>query len=71
MAFAVRLRELRETKGLLQRELAELVGMSQSTVARWEAGDREPTLQTLPQLADVLGTSIDDLVRTTETALPN
>ena len=37
-----RLRALRESWGLSQREFAVLLGLGSGTVNRWEAGDREP-----------------------------
>ena len=40
-----RLREIRKEKGLLQREVAEAVGISPSTYANYEQGTREPPIQ--------------------------
>ena len=41
--FAERLIQLRTSKGVSQRALAERLGLNPSTVARWEAGRRMPT----------------------------
>lgn len=60
--FAVILKQLRVEKGLNQSELAERIGMSPSAINLMEAGQRKPSLSTLQDLADVLGTSIDYLV---------
>src|SRR5579872_1832895 len=40
--FPERLKELRQEKGLTQKELAERAGVSPRAVAKWEQGDREP-----------------------------
>ena len=48
------LRETRAKVGLTQRELADLVGTSQSAVAAIESGQSNPTLQTVIRMADEL-----------------
>lgn len=40
----------RKRAGLTQAELAWRVGTTQSAVARWEAGDRDPGFETLQRL---------------------
>jgi HTH-type transcriptional regulator / antitoxin HipB len=52
-------RSLREARGLSQRELAELMGTTQSAIARLEAGGSRPSLATLERLAHALGTTIE------------
>jgi transcriptional regulator with XRE-family HTH domain len=46
--------ERRLAKGLSQRELAELVGTTQSAIARLERGGRPPRIDTLLNIADAL-----------------
>lgn len=41
-------------RGLTQRAMAEKLGVKQSALARWEAGETLPTLTTLYRLAQVL-----------------
>lgn len=53
----------RNAMGLSQQKLAEELGVSQSTVAMWETGDRRPRSTQLPKLAQVLGCTIDELFR--------
>ena len=44
----------RAERGLSQRELAELVGTTQSAIARLERGGRPPRIDTLLNIADAL-----------------
>jgi len=44
----------RTARNLSQRELAELVGTTQSAIARLEAGGRPPRIDTLLKIADAL-----------------
>jgi HTH-type transcriptional regulator/antitoxin HipB len=53
---AVRLR--RAELGISQTELGRRAGMTQSAVARFEAGGTVPTLPLLDRLADALGLSL-------------
>ena len=56
------IRDLRTERGLTQAQLARALGLkSQSTVAMWENGHRNVPSTILPQLADLLGCSIDEL----------
>jgi ribosome-binding protein aMBF1 (putative translation factor) len=48
-------RRQREAAGLTQQQLADRAGMTQSVVARLEAGGTEPTLATLDRVARARG----------------
>lgn len=52
--LAMEVRALREARGLSQRELAELIGTTQSAIARLEGGNVSPSLPTLDKIADAL-----------------
>jgi predicted transcriptional regulator len=52
--IADRVAEQRTAKGLSQRELAELVGTTQSAITRLERGGRPPRIDTLLNIADAL-----------------
>ena len=56
--LAIELRALREKKGLSQRQLAELVGTTQSAIARLEGGRISPSLPTLDRIAAALGAEV-------------
>ncbi|GAA0952365.1 helix-turn-helix transcriptional regulator [Nonomuraea longicatena] len=52
-------REIRETRGWSQRELAERADMTQSAVARFEAGGTVPTLPVLERLARAMDADLE------------
>lgn len=52
-------RALRENVGWSQSQLAEAAGMTQSAVARFEAGGTIPTLPILGRLARALGMELE------------
>ncbi|MFE1439831.1 helix-turn-helix domain-containing protein [Streptomyces sp. NPDC058739] len=56
-----RVRAVRRGKDLHQKELAEMVGVSAPTVARWESGQDFPKGEKLPAIAAALGQSLDVL----------
>ena len=56
-----RLRELRQSRGLSQRELGELAGVSSGTVYRLENGLRGAYPGTIRKLAAALGVKPGDL----------
>lgn len=60
--FAVNLKELREMKNLSQRELAERLFVTRSTVARWENGSRLPDASMIYRLAECLDVNVDRLL---------
>lgn len=53
-----------------QEDLAQLLNIDRSTVAKWETGQSFPRTEMLPQLADILGCSINELFCDTENAEP-
>ena len=57
-----RIRELRQERGMTQAQLAKGMGLrSPSAITMWETGDRNPPSSILPQLANVLACTIDEL----------
>jgi transcriptional regulator with XRE-family HTH domain len=56
--LALEIRALRERRGLSQRELAELVGTTQSAIARLEGGRISPSLPTLDRIAAALDSEL-------------
>ena len=60
--LAENLKRLRKEKHLSQSQLAELVDMSQATVASWETGTRNPDTAMIIRLAELFGVSTDELL---------
>lgn len=58
----IRLRELREKRGLSMKDAADLLNMPYTTYVNYEKGTREPNIQALFRLANFFGVSIDDLL---------
>jgi transcriptional regulator with XRE-family HTH domain len=60
--FAGRLREVRRSVGLTQRELAGRAHLSEGYVARLESADTSPGLDLLSRLASALSVPLTDLL---------
>lgn len=54
------LKEFREKKGLSQTELANRVGLKQTTISQYENGSRRPNLSMAKKMAEALGMSLYD-----------
>lgn len=54
--------ECRKQKGLTQKELAQMLSISNRTVSKWENGDGYPDVTLMPQLSQILGVSVDELL---------
>lgn len=60
--FHENLKKIRLQKGLSQKDVAEQIGVANSTYSLYESGNREPNVQTIKKIADVLNTSADNLL---------
>lgn len=56
-----KIKNYRNHLGLTQQEVADVLGVTQKAVAKWECGKGMPRAEMLPKLAKVLGCTIDDL----------
>ena len=56
------LKELRKQKGLTQGQLAEMLGVSDRSVSRWENGNNMPDLSILVELADYYEINIREII---------
>lgn len=64
--FTDRIQLLKINKKLLQKEIAEAVGISVRTYQRYETGERTPDTDTLIKLADYFDVSTDYLLGRTD-----
>jgi transcriptional regulator with XRE-family HTH domain len=60
--IAVKLRVLREERGLTHKEAAELANVSHLTLIRLESGKRPPYIPTVTKIAKAYGVSLAELV---------
>ena len=54
---------LRKAKGMTQLELAEKMGVTDKDVSKWERDLSYPDINTIPKLADLFDTSVDELMQ--------
>ena len=54
---------LRKAKGMTQNELAEKMNVTDKAVSKWERDLSCPDVNTISKLADVLGVSVEELLK--------
>ncbi|MCR2019082.1 helix-turn-helix domain-containing protein [Blautia pseudococcoides] len=57
-----RIKELRNSRDMVQEVLAERIGVSWSTISRLERGDSMVSIDKLLAIAEALGTGIDSIL---------
>lgn len=57
-----RIRKYREMRGLSQKQLAEMIGVSNSRVSNWEQGINRPDANILAAICNVLDVSPSDML---------
>lgn len=62
--FAKKLTQARKDAGYTQRQIAEIIKISKSTIASYETGRTQPDIETLGKLADFYAVSTDWLIGT-------
>ena len=60
--FGLFLREKRQEKNLTQKQLAEILFVSESAVSKWEKDIAHPDITLLPKLAETLGVTEHELI---------
>ncbi|MCI8335847.1 MAG: helix-turn-helix transcriptional regulator [Peptococcaceae bacterium] len=55
--------EKRKALGYTQQQLAELLGVTNKAVSKWETGEGLPDISLFPVISEVLGVSVDELLR--------
>ncbi|MFD3447391.1 helix-turn-helix transcriptional regulator [Microbacteriaceae bacterium 4G12] len=61
MAFQARIKEFRAKYNMTQSDLADAVGVRRETISHLEKGKYNPSLQLAHDIAEILGTTIDEL----------
>ena len=61
-AFGMRIKELREEKGLSRKALAEIFNLKQNAIYEWEIRGKQTDYETLCKLADFFQVSLDYLL---------
>ena len=59
--FKDNLIHLRKIRQLTQEEVADRIGVTRQSIAKWESGETVPDLEKCRLLAELFGVSLDDL----------
>ena len=59
--FKDNLIHLRKIRQLTQEDVADKIGVTRQSVAKWESGETVPDLEKCRLLAELFGVSLDDL----------
>ena len=60
--FAEKIYTLRSEKGISQKELGDLLGVSDKAVSKWETGESMPKTATLLKISELFGMDINELM---------
>ena len=66
MTLGEKIKACRQTAGMSQEKVAELVGVSRQAVTKWEANQSAPNTENLFKLAEIFGTTVDFLLASRE-----
>jgi len=69
--FGANLVEAREKLGISQKQLAELLGITATRLNYWEKDKRQPDIEMIKKIAEILKTSPSDLLGWDEKYNPN
>ena len=64
LTMGARISARRKDKGLTQEALANILGVSNQAVSKWESDACCPDIALLPQLVDALEMTLDELIAT-------
>lgn len=59
--MTIKLKKLREERGLSQKEIAKKIGVSRETISAYETGRAKPSLDVALKLAKILKVSVEEL----------
>ena len=62
MALGERIKACRQSAGMSQEKVAQLLGVSRQAVTKWEVNQSAPNTENLFKLAEIFGTTVDLLL---------
>lgn len=62
MEFNVKLKELRNSRGLTQEELAAALFVSRTAISKWESGRGYPSIDSLKEISSFFSITLDELL---------
>ncbi len=68
--FGKRLKHLRDKRGMTQKEVADILGLTPKAVGFYESEERQPSQETLLKLSEIFDVSIDYLLGKTNRMKP-
>lgn len=60
--FSTQLKKYRKNNGYTQKQLAEVVGVTQQAVAKWETDKASPDPEMLQKISSILNVTVDSLL---------
>lgn len=70
MSIGENIKYLRESRGLSQEELADIVGVTDGAVSNWEQGVNIPRMGSIQKIADYFGVMKSDIIESGEASKP-
>lgn len=67
MGLAENIKQLREQRGLTQKEFGESLDVSAATVSTWEIGTRKPRMGVIEKMSRLYGVKKSDIIEEKET----
>ena len=62
MSVNENIKKARKAAGITQKELAEVLGVHQKDISRWENGERTPSIEAFTKICKALKASADALL---------
>ncbi len=59
----ITIRPIRKKLGITQKELAAELGVTPNAISNWENGVRNPSLEKVKRLAEILNCTTDELLK--------
>lgn len=56
-------RPIRKKLGITQKDLADMLGVTPNAISQWENGVRNPSLENVKRLAEILHCTTDDILK--------